>query len=197
MNGSAFRGAGAIGGVAIRYLWPAAGASSQPVADGSGHPSWVAELDLLYGRHRAKASERAEGEQASRTAILHVGMLHVPLLFGYRTPWFSSSNHLQIAAGPTLLQGLYSDIEIEVEGGTGQTQGLGTVDTTHLGATIQIATAVSAGRIQIPLELRGLWNPVVGNKTLNRLRNYQGPREPGALEANFDWQLLFMTGASF
>jgi hypothetical protein len=198
MSGAAFRGVGVIGGFALRYVWPVQPRQSDAESSkNASRPHWVAELDVLYGRHRARAFERSEDGDASRRATLHVGLLHIPVLVGYRTPWFLSPHELQIAAGPVILQSLYSDMDIEVDGGTGQTTGLGTAETTHVGATLQIASAVPAGQIRIPLELRGVWNPGVGNTTLERLQDYMGPREPGALEANFDWQLMMLTGASF
>jgi hypothetical protein len=75
---------------------------------------------------------------------------------------------LSRAGAPVLLQGLHSDVEAEID-----------------------------SDIKTPLELRGLWNPLVDRKTLDRLQNYESPQNPGALEANFDWQSLFLTGASF
>lgn len=197
MSGASFSGASAIGGLALRYVWPAGDPSdnSQP---NSNRPKWVTELDVLYGRHRAVATEPDRDSRARRRAVMHVGLLHIPVLFGYRFPLPAGSDQQwQLAAGPVLLHGLNADLDVEIDGGTGQTTGLGTADTTHLGATAQLASAIPVGDIRIPLEARALWNPTVGRTTLDRLRNYNGPDAPGALEANFDWQLLFLTGARF
>jgi len=200
MNGAAFSGASAIGGLALRYVWPAGKSSDKPQPSTNG-PKWVTELDVLYGRHRAVATEPARDSPAQRRAVMHVDLLHIPMLFGYRFPLPAGSDQQwQLAAGPVLLHGLNADLDVEIDNGTGQTNGLGTADTTHLGATAQLASAIPVGGIRIPLEARALWNPTVGRTTLDRLQNYNGPDAPGApgaLEANFDWQLLFLTGARF
>ena len=183
MSGTAFTGFGyafgAWAGVTVAELDQA-----QVAIDISGY----------YGQLRGLGYEQ-RGD-ARREASIKTRLVRVPILAVYENSAVGST--ARIGAGVEPMIGIWSGAQVTVENTSENPEPLYTTPVTHLGLTGMVAyDAEVADGVNVPIELRLTYDPMVGKSTVDRFQNFESTSNPGDYEAAFRWQLMLATGISF
>jgi hypothetical protein len=180
LAGSAFLGGGfALG---LGYEW----APLEPFA---------LETGLYYTRSAATGLAALGSEE--REVTVEADILRVPLWGKARlSAW--EGVHLLGGLGPELLLGLTSAATIIERNIPADAQGLvETTSVTSLYLTAFVGVEIDAGPLRVPLRLHASVNPLTGASTRARLDGFQSQEAPGQLRMEFDYEVLFLTGASW
>jgi hypothetical protein len=184
MHGSGFTGFGVGGGLTAHLTYLELGS----VRLG-------AELDVLLTHHSATGFERYEPADQYREITLRTQMLRVPLLATARL--VGERWEGRVALGPELLWGLDSTSAVYEENLGAVAEPFPNTAVTHLGIDAVVGAAYRIGRVSIPLELRFVFDPFVGDSSRERLRGYESPENIGRFEVAFDRQILLMIGLTY
>ncbi len=180
MNGAAFDGVGTVAGLAIQHR----------LGDLFDRPLLL-EVDLMYTRHRAGGFEHHPRTDARRSITLQTDGLRIPVLL----EWFPPTSDLYVGLGPELWTGLRAGAELDQQNVDAPLPSFRTTTVTHvmLAAVVGWEWQVSPD-VAFPVELRGAWDPLVGQTTVDRFEGYHSPDRPGRFQVAFDWQFLGMVG---
>jgi hypothetical protein len=179
LTGSAFDGAGFIGGATAHYpLTKVAGALLE------------FEGGFLISHHSAEGFEE-DPDSGRRDVTLEATMLRVPLMVHLRED--AHTTGFRVGVGLEPLFGLQSGAVVDPGPFV-----LQTTPTIHLGTTAAFGFDWQANdTYSIPLEVRATWDPFVASSTQERFENFNSSRDPGEYQVAYDWQLLFMTGIRY
>jgi hypothetical protein len=182
LSGSAFTGNGLLLGATYEHA-------------GLG-VSWLSLEGGLFFAHSTASGLSIVGEM-QREILVEANTLRLPVWL--KAKWAALPElRVFVGTGPELLYGVNSASTIrevnipEDQQGFLETQSVTTFQWTGL-----VGAEVDIGPVVIPLSIHASVNPLVGDKTADRLEGTSSVNNPGRLRMEFDYEFLFLLGVAY
>lgn len=185
MDGRSFSGLGSTGGLSTALRHRVA-----PNLSVGG------ELDLLYARQYASATESDSDTGARRTTTFGADILRLPLLATLQLG--SPAGLWTVGGGPELWAPLQTGADVELTGVSRRARPIATTSQPHVLFDLFARYSFPfGGDWSIPLEVRVAWDPWVPPTTVGRFDGWRNRQLPGRFRVAYDWHLLLLTGLTW